>query len=360
MMQCNKYRIKIYKPKTRDYSTMMIPMHSLKLGLISIFVLGNICLCSELNGSCSGSGSGGALENKEDDDIIAIVPPLNQLIVRRSSLMLDQNEYYIDDVDEEEEGKQRIIDVIISRSKQPYVPTIIIRNALVSGCQTLVLDLDDCLYKKSSNFQKSHLVPAINDYVSSYVGKDEGARLGYESYLEKGHSVYAINKELQRIGKDPISLEDYEGFLSDWLEEHSSYSLIEEDPKLAKMLLEFKGNVVVFTNSCPRHCKSALEKLGIMSCIDGVVCVNIQHPDFRCKPDPIPYMAVETLLLKAGCPGKIFADDSPANIATSIERGWKSVLIHEELSGTVETHGGAHHQAPLVHCLEDIHNEHWQ
>lgn len=341
---------------------------SLKLGLISIFVLGNICICSKLNGSCSDSGSGvdgGSLEKKECDDMIAISSLKNQLTVRRSSPMLYQNdEDVVVDVDEEdegeeEEGKQRINDLIIPRFKQPYVPTILFRKTLTSGCQTLILDLDDCLYKKSSNFQKSHLVPAINDYVSSYVGIDVGARLGYESYLEKGHSVYAINKELQRRDEEPISLEDYESFLSDWLEKHSSYSLLKEDPKLAKMLTEFKGNVVVFTNSCSLHCKSALEKLGIMSCIDVAVCVDIQHPDFRCKPHPIPYMAVETLLLNAGCHGKIFADDSPANIDTAIKRGWKSVLIHEELSATIETHDGAHHQAPIVHCLEDIHREHW-
>lgn len=314
--------------------------------LISLVFFVSLCLCSELSYGDDKKINGG-------EELIS--HSLNQLAIRSSSPKSN-------DANGEETMVVRINEFVICKSKQPYVPNILFHKDLQRGCQTLVLDLDDCLYPKSSSFQQQHLVPAITDYLAFHLGNGDDTNvssLGYQSYLEKGHSVYAINKELERRGEELCSLDDYETFINSWLEEKSSYSLIKKDTELRKMLLSFKGNVIVFTNSCQKHCHRSLIQLGIMDCIDSVVCVDIMHPEFKCKPHPSTYSAIETLLSQKGCTdGLIFADDSPANIKASVERGWKSVLIHEELEAITRVDDG-HHHAPLVHCLEEIYEEHF-
>lgn len=104
-----------------------------------------------------------------------------------------------------------------------------------------------------------------------------------------------------------------------------------QDPKFApekrKLLRSLPGTRWVFTNARRDWAERGLRAMGISDCFSGVF--DIELFGWNSKPNPLVYAEVEK---RVGAHGwrLILLDDSPVNLATARERGWRTVLVHPE------------------------------
>mmetsp|Transcript_93235 Transcript_93235/g.164955 ORF Transcript_93235/g.164955 Transcript_93235/m.164955 type:complete len:244 (+) Transcript_93235:54-785(+) len=183
-------------------------------------------------------------------------------------------------------------------------------------------DCDDCLYK--NDWATAKLLSAkIGDYCRTILDLPDGK--SYELYKKYGTCLRGLVEEklIEEAQVDEFLTQVHDIPLDD----------IMPDPRLREMLEAVPHPRWVFTASIREHAVRCLTRLGIEDLFLGVISASsrdmIDKVGYVTKHDPRCFSAAMEF---AGVPleqagGCLFFDDSPTNLKTAKQMGWRTVLV---------------------------------
>ncbi|KAL3132064.1 hypothetical protein ABBQ32_008677 [Trebouxia sp. C0010 RCD-2024] len=200
-----------------------------------------------------------------------------------------------------------------------------------SPLQTVLCDLDDCLYRVP---EMPELVREnIQRYMREQLGvpQDEVTSLCLSAYTNFGTTMAGLVAAGYKIDVD------------DW-HKHVHHMLpyeryLKRDERLIRLLQQIQLPVYVFTNGDRKHAEICLRLMGIAEYFKGVICYESimdaaeskgfvhRGTPVVCKPS---FKAIELALEQAGGASAnttIFLDDSTRNIVAGHQKGLTTVLV---------------------------------
>ncbi|KAE8663010.1 fatty acid hydroperoxide lyase 2 [Hibiscus syriacus] len=137
----------------------------------------------------------------------------------------------------------------------------------------LLFDLDDTLYPKSSGIARE-CGKNIRDYMVEKLGveKDKVVELADLLYKNYGTSMAG----LRAVGYDF----DYDEFHS-YVHGRLPYENLQPDPSLKSLLQTLPLRKIIFTNADRVHAVTALSRLGLEDCFEGIICFETLNPTHK-------------------------------------------------------------------------------
>lgn len=204
----------------------------------------------------------------------------------------------------------------------------------------LFLDLDNCLYPRSSKFQEEFF-RVIPGYYADRLGMSEvDAMQTYmrfrKQYFNSLRGLYAEHGSSETGGK--FNVDDY----IEYQDKNLDYSKIKVNHTLVNTLSEVKARLIVVTNSGIMHAERALKILQLYDLIEGIVFSDFHDRDYVSKPDPRVYQVAMGVASEGRDLSSLrfyFVDDEPKNVAQGIIAGWTCLLVQEGNDATATTIG---------------------
>jgi len=185
-------------------------------------------------------------------------------------------------------------------------------------------DVDDCLYRNQWATAE-RLTESIEGYCTQRLGLPPGK--AYQLYQTYGTAIHGLLEE-KLIHEEQVE---------EYLESVHDVPLdeIQPDPLLRELILAIPHPRWAFTASTASHARRCLRRLGLddQDCFQGVISACSAEARARLglagKRDPRCFRwAMETAgvpqLHGAAC---VLIDDSPLNLRTAKELGWRTVLV---------------------------------
>ena len=184
---------------------------------------------------------------------------------------------------------------------------------------TLFFDLDDTLYPTQAGVW-ALIRQRMGAYMHERLGIPwEDVHRLRKLYLEKYGTTL---RGLQQFY--PVDVDDYLAYVHDVpLQEH-----LQPAPELRPLLLSLPQTRWIFTNADTNHARRVLEALELEGCFHGII--DIRALDFQCKPDRAAYLRCLELAGESVPAQCVFIDDSPRNLISARELGFKTVLVNEQ------------------------------
>ena len=208
----------------------------------------------------------------------------------------------------------------------------------------LVMDLDNCMYKKSSGLG-DQMMEQILTFGTDTLGltreqANEDAEWGYHTY---GLAVVGYVKR--------HDLKDIRGYLTH-IHNLDHEGLIEKNPALVERVRACRQGgcrVWIFTNGIDTHARACLSALGfradefdnrLVTCYEqwGVESTTPMPPPQTWENKPHASAYKQALrYMEAQVPGClklpiVFADDTPHNLGVPKQLGWTTVLVSEKVA----------------------------
>lgn len=179
----------------------------------------------------------------------------------------------------------------------------------------LLFDIDGCLYdseecklqrEERAFFAREYMRLVRDDVYLDFRDEYKKAPQGHQQRIFCGDDVGLSREE--------------------FLDLHYSFDFrehLKEDLELRNILKGTKIRKWCFTNSPPRRALIVLDALGIKDCFEGIICNDVDAPDFIIKPWKEAYGFVMEVLGINNPDNVYFFDDAYANVVGAEEFGWK-------------------------------------
>lgn len=235
-------------------------------------------------------------------------------------------------------------------------------RSLDEGCDTVLFDLDDCLYYRPE--MSRQVAENIRQYMVQFlhVPQEEVEDLSRELYANHGTTLCGL---VNALGKK-IDYDHWHAHVH-WSLDYESY--LQPDMNLKRMLTRMPVRKFVFTNADRKHAQCCLSLLGLSDCFqeEDIICFETmlemahggglhehilnKHGIPRghgivCKPQPL---AFELAMARVGgdAATTVFFDDSARNIAAAHTSGIYSVLVNpNRIDSLYDMHIKSIHEVP--------------
>lgn len=137
----------------------------------------------------------------------------------------------------------------------------------------LLFDLDDTLYPLSSGLA-AECGKNIKEYMVQKLGIEQSQIVEMSKLLYKNYGTTMAG--LRAIGYD-FDYDEYHSFVHGRL----PYENLKPDPVLRSLLLSLPSRKVIFTNADKIHAATALSKLGLEDCFEGIICFETLNPTHK-------------------------------------------------------------------------------
>lgn len=180
----------------------------------------------------------------------------------------------------------------------------------------IFFDLDDTLYPHTNGVWAS-IRQRMNDYMKHRLGlPDEQVSHLRRSYFE----TYGTTLRGLQIHYD-VNPDDFLEYVHDLPIDE----IIQPDPTLREILLNFPQKRWILTNSDSHHANRVIDTLGLNGCFHGVI--DIRALGFICKPDPEAYRIALRIADEEDPRRCVYLDDSPRNLTPARKMGFFTVLV---------------------------------
>ncbi|WUR03067.1 putative nucleotide phosphatase [Vairimorpha necatrix] len=182
-----------------------------------------------------------------------------------------------------------------------------------------IFDIDDTLYKMSSDMQKAEYKSwmTVFDHLNNPKITDKTFHEILNSSPMQGGGFYKLFEKTVKEAETLRGNFKYEVYLS-------------KDASLREVLLDLKYKKYCFTNGSKSRSQSILRCLGLEDCFDGVVCIDDTEMGTRGKPFAFSYEFIIELLKIEDNPNIYFFDDSKFNIEKAKEYNWRCYKIEKD------------------------------
>ncbi|KAM7254820.1 hypothetical protein ACFE04_020061 [Oxalis oulophora] len=137
----------------------------------------------------------------------------------------------------------------------------------------LLFDLDDTLYPLSSGLALE-CGQNIKEYMVQKLGVDKEKLIELSNLLYKNYGTTMAG--LRAIGYD-FDYDEYHSYVHGRL----PYQNLKPDPVLRNLLMSLPIRKVIFTNADKIHAVTALRKLGLEDCFEGIICFETLNPTHK-------------------------------------------------------------------------------
>lgn len=219
------------------------------------------------------------------------------------------------------------------------------------SCETVLFDLDDCLYYHPEMSQQ--VAKNIKNYMVEFldVPASEVDAVSRELYQNHGTTLAGL---VNVLGKD-IDYDHWHSYVH-WSLDYESY--LKPDAQLKAMIQGMPVKKYVFTNADRKHALMCLHLLGLADCfnVQDIICFetmldmsrNASVEGIVCKPQPLAFeLVMERIGGEVG--GTVFFDDSARNIAAAHTLGIYSVLVNpNRIDSLYDWHVKSIHDVPFA------------
>ena len=185
--------------------------------------------------------------------------------------------------------------------------------------KTLLIDVDDTLYKKDSG-PFNLVYERITSFVMELLG------------ISKPDAMELRRKYISKYGSTLAGLmEDYNVDPGKYLynvHDVPVEDMLKKDYRLHDTLAALAEELIVFTNGSYGYALRIVKALGVEDCFSGFF--TIEDMDYRPKPLQYPYLKImDRFGREAG--ELVVIDDRYDNVKTAIDLGMKGVLVGSEI-----------------------------
>ncbi len=189
--------------------------------------------------------------------------------------------------------------------------------------RTLLFDLDDTLYPKSTGLMKE-----VSRRIGVYIGHcmklapEEADKMRIKYRDSFGSSLVGLY-HIEKI--DPAA---YEKYVYDI--DYSQY--LSHNGELAEILNSLPYEKVVYTNGAERHARAVLEQTGLGGCFKKIVA--IENVFYYAKPMPQSFREMMRIT-GINASETLFFDDQERNLEAAAKFGMGTALVSEK-TGIIE------------------------
>lgn len=98
------------------------------------------------------------------------------------------------------------------------------------------------------------------------------------------------------------------------------------DNELKKLLDQYTGNLIAFTNAPKLNAEKILKQMQIEDCFDYILHVDTEDRNYPCKPDETVYKFIERIS-GVKLENIYFVDDRMVNVAAAQNRKWNGIRV---------------------------------
>ncbi|MEP4380112.1 MAG: pyrimidine 5'-nucleotidase [Alphaproteobacteria bacterium] len=214
--------------------------------------------------------------------------------------------------------------------------------------ESWIFDLDNTLYPASTGLM-AQVSSRMTTFVADLLGVEPESALVEQKRMFREHGT-TLRGLMNYHAVDPTAFMAYVHAVD--------YGLVDENPRLARVLRALPGQKIVYTNASVPHAESVLERLGIADVFAGIF--DVAAADYVPKPNPRPY---DVLAARHGVePSRaVMVEDIAHNLAPAAAMGMTTLWVRT--NGPVDAYWAApsedddyvHHQTDdLVAWLEKV------
>ncbi|GMI95147.1 hypothetical protein like AT5G02230 [Hibiscus trionum] len=137
----------------------------------------------------------------------------------------------------------------------------------------LLFYLDDTLYPLSSGLARE-CGKNIKDYMVEKLGIEKDKIVELSNLLYKNYGTTMAG--LRAVGYD-FDYDEYHSYVHGRL----PYDNLKPDPQLRSLLMTLPLRKIIFTNADKIHATTALSKLGLEDCFEGIICFETLNPTHK-------------------------------------------------------------------------------
>lgn len=192
---------------------------------------------------------------------------------------------------------------------------------------TLIFDIDDCLYPLSCGFSEHRNGKVVEDFIVEKLGfaTRAEAKACRDKYFEKYHSTLKSLTVADEEGALPKHFNQPD--LGAWWSANCQFAkFLTPQPTFIAALKSCPLKKVAFTNAPREYAKKALETLELIDIFDHIFAVEDVMP--ACKPQAAAFEKVLTAVGSIATRSVMF-EDSVKNIRGAKKLGLRTVLIRE-------------------------------
>lgn len=186
----------------------------------------------------------------------------------------------------------------------------------------LVCDIDSTLYHKSTGLEKE-IYKRLTKFLCTITStQEEAAALNKKFYTAYGLTTYGVLAERPDVDRN-----FYTTHISSTIK-YEEY--LRPDNALRDILNGLKCRKICFTNGDNTQARAVLNALGLTTCFEAVITVDISRPYFVHKPMKESYEFVNQLFQVRQPENVIFFDDNIRNIQQATECGWHAYHVQND------------------------------
>lgn len=205
---------------------------------------------------------------------------------------------------------------------------------------TLLIDLDETVYPASSGVWDAIAV-RMNLYMQERLHFDpaEVPHIRKHLYQEYGTTLRGLQMTYH--------VDEHE--FIDFVHDIPVDELLQPDPQLEQVLMQYPQRKIIFTNADRKHAGRVLNRLGLSGCFDAVIDIYDIAP--YCKPMPEAYQTALRLAGETVPERCVFIDDSPRNLSAAYAQGIYTIQVGRPKPGYVHPEASTHARIDRLHDL---------
>lgn len=220
--------------------------------------------------------------------------------------------------------------------------------AELKDTESWIFDLDNTLYPASTGLM-AEVSSRMTTFVAELLNVEPESALVEQKRMFREHGT-TLRGLMNDHAVDPIAFMEYVHAVD--------YGLVNESPRLSRVLDTLPGRKIVYTNASVPHAETVLDRLGIADAFSGIF--DVTAADYVPKPNPRPY---DVLAARHGVdPSRaVMVEDIAHNLKPAAALGMTTLWVRTD--GPVDAYWAApsddddyvHHQTDdLVEWLENV------
>jgi putative hydrolase of the HAD superfamily len=206
---------------------------------------------------------------------------------------------------------------------------------------TIFIDLDETVYATATG-----VWDAISVRMELYMHErlllplEEIPALRSDLYHTYGTTLRGLQQRFQVNEREFI----------DYVHDVPLDQLLQPDPHLRQVLLQYPARKIIFTNADRSHAGRVIDRLQLGDCFAGMVDIYDMAP--YCKPMPEAYQIALAAAGEKDARKCIFIDDSPRNLNAALELGFFTIQVGSPKAGFSHPRGSSAHA--IINRLHDL------
>lgn len=192
--------------------------------------------------------------------------------------------------------------------------------------ESWIFDLDNTLYPASSGLM-AEVSARMTRFVAELLGVAPDIALAEQKRMFREHGT-TLRGLMDDHDIDPLDFMSYV---------HSvDYDLVDESPRLARVLNALPGRKIVYTNASVAHAEAVLERLGVADAFAGIF--DVVAADYVPKPHPRSYSRLADRH-RVDPARAVMVEDLAHNLAPAAAMGMTTLWVRGD--GPVDAHWAA-------------------